>query len=127
MTLSMTSIRPMQPGSYALYLEAAILGYARENVAAGRWPEAGSVERSRESFVSLLPQGLSTPDNHLFEVLGEGGLLAGFIWYALDRKHGACSAFIYDLEILEAQRRKGHATRALAAVERHAAERGATA
>jgi ribosomal protein S18 acetylase RimI-like enzyme len=118
----------MRSGVYASYLEAAIQGYARENVAAGRWPEVGALERSRDDFHALLPAGIDTPDNYLFEILeGEDDPVIGFIWYALGRKRGSCLAFIYDLEILEAHRRKGHARRALLALEQHAAERGATA
>jgi ribosomal protein S18 acetylase RimI-like enzyme len=124
----MTALRPMPAGTYPTYLEAAILGYAHENVTAGRWPEPGSMERSRDDFLSLLPAGLATPDNHLFELLDkEDGAVVGFVWYAMQRKRGACTAFIYDLEILEAHRRQGHGTRALAAVEQHAAKLGATA
>ena len=52
--------------------------------------------------------------------------MVGFVWYAMQCKRGACAAFIYDLEVLEAHRRQGHATRALAAVEQHAARLGAT-
>jgi ribosomal protein S18 acetylase RimI-like enzyme len=124
----MTALRPMRSETWSGYLESAILGYARENVESGRWSEVGAVERSRDDFHSLLPAGIATPDNYLFEVLEkEAGPLVGFVWYAMDRKHGSCQAFIYDLEILAAHRRKGHARRALLALEQHAAALGATA
>jgi len=123
----MTALRPMQTETYATYLETAILGYASENVEAGRWPELGAFERSRDEFHALLPAGIATPDNHLFEILdSEGGQVVGYVWYTLRRNHGACLAFIYDLEIMEAHRRKGHARRALLLLEQHAVELGAT-
>ena len=122
----MTTLRPMQVETYSAYVESAIKGYAEENVAAGRWPRAGAIERSRENFESLLPRGLDTPDNFLFEILEERGLIAGYVWYALERKHGACGAYIYDLEVKPEHRRKGHAYRALKALELVAAEAGAT-
>ncbi len=118
----------MQPGSYAGYLDAAIREYARENVEAGRWSEVGAYERSRDDFHALLPAGIATPDNYLFEVLeDEAGPVVGFVWYAVERKHGSCSAFIFDLEIHAPYRRKGHARRALLALEKHAVSLGATA
>jgi ribosomal protein S18 acetylase RimI-like enzyme len=124
----MTALRPMQPGNYGSYLDAAIAGYAQENVEAGRWSEVGAYERSRDDFHALLPEGIATPDNYLFEVLEEeAGPLVGFVWYALNRKHGSCSAYIYDLVIHEPFRRKGHARRALLALEQHAVALGATA
>jgi ribosomal protein S18 acetylase RimI-like enzyme len=122
----MTALRPMQAQTYAGYLEAAIVGYAQDNVTAGRWPELGALERSREDFDALLPQGLATPDNHLFEILdGESGPIVGCVWYAIERKHGACAAYVYDLEIKLEHRRKGHALRALQALEVRAQASGA--
>ena len=60
---TVTALRPMQAATYPAYLEAAIHGYAQDNVSAGRWPQVGAIERSREDFESLLPHGLDTPDN----------------------------------------------------------------
>ena len=122
-----TALRAMRPETYPAYLEAAIAGYAQENVAAGRWPEVGALERSRENFESLLPAGLDTPDNFLFEILEEEtGALVGFVWYTVERKHGSCVAYIYDLEVKAEHRRKGHALRALQALESLAAAAGAS-
>ena len=117
----------MRPETYALYLDAAIAGYARDNVVAGRWPEAGAIERSRTGFADLLPQGLATPDNHLYEIhRSEGGPLLGFVWLAIQREHATVQGFVYDLEIRLEYRRQGHASRALAAVEAVARAQGAT-
>lgn len=123
----MTALCAMRVETYPAYAEAAVAGYAADNVAAGRWPLGGAVERSRQEFASLLPRGLETPDNLLFEILeDEGGPTVGFVWVALARRHGACTAYVYDLEVLPSHRRLGHAWRALQAVERLAIEAGAT-
>lgn len=118
----------MPPGNFPAYLESAIHGYARENVESGRWPEIAAVERSREAFHSLLPQGIATPDNYFFEIAESADSPAiGFVWYAVQHRHDTCEGFIYDLEILEPHRRRGHAGRALQAVEKHACEQGVRA
>jgi ribosomal protein S18 acetylase RimI-like enzyme len=117
----------MRAESYAAYLEAAIASYAQGNISAGRWPEVGALERSRADFELLLPQGLATPDNHLYEILAaEGGQVVGFVWLAIENKHGAASAYIYDLEVKVEFRRRGHAKRALQALESIAKDAGAT-
>jgi ribosomal protein S18 acetylase RimI-like enzyme len=122
----MTTLLPMRPERYGPYLEAAIVGYAQDNVSAGRWPEVGALERSREDFASLLPQGLATPHNFLYEILvDEGGRVVGCLWVHIERKHGAVSAYLYDLEIEPAFRRQGHAVRALQALEAIAVAAGA--
>ena len=123
----MTLLIPMRPGSYPAYLAAAIAGYAQDNVAVGRWPQAGAAERSRADFESLLPLGLATPDNHLFEMLvAEDGPAVGMLWLAIERKHGFTSGFVYDVEVQPAHRRQGHALRAFRALEPIAAALGAT-
>ncbi|MBN8280643.1 MAG: GNAT family N-acetyltransferase [Gammaproteobacteria bacterium] len=117
----------MHADSFVVYVEAAIRGYAEDNIAAGRWPTVGAVERSRAEFEASLPQGLNTPDNYLFEILDdENGPTVGYAWYALQRKHGSCGAYIYDLEVKPEHRRKGHAYRALKAMEPLAVKAGAT-
>lgn len=117
----------MRAERYPAYLEAAIAGYAQENVAAGRWPDVGALERSRADFEALLPQGLATPGNHLYEIRATSdGDALGFVWLAIEHKHGAVSAYIYDLEVMPEFRRQGHAMRALRAVESIAAAAGAT-
>ena len=117
----------MRPATYPTYLEAAVTGYAEENVAAGRWPELGALARSREDFLSLLPGGLATPDNFLFEIAeNETCPTIGFVWCALETKHGSCTAYIYDLEIAASHRRRGHARRALQLLESTAIAAGAS-
>ena len=114
----MTSLVPMKLERFASYMEAAVAAYAEENVTSGRWPLAGAMERSRTDFLSLLPQGLGTPDNFLFEIVDQpGGTPVGVLWFAIEARHGIRSAFVYDLEIHPEWRRQGHARRAFAALE----------
>lgn len=122
----MTTLLTTRPERFAAYLEAAIAGYAQDNVSAGRWPEVGALERSRDDFASLLLQGLATPEPFLYEILaGDGGPTVGSLWAHIERKHGAVSAYVYDFEIAPAFRRQGHAERALQALEALAAAAGA--
>ena len=74
----MTTLMPMRPERYGPYLEAAIVGYAQDNVSAGRWPEVGALERSREDFPEPLPQGLATLHNFLYEIRKLGYLPTNF-------------------------------------------------
>ncbi len=121
----MTILVPMRPELYAVYLQAAIAGYAQDNVDSGRWPRENALEHARADFETLLPQGLATPDNYLFEIkAAENGPGVGFIWFAVEDRYGLRSAYLYDVEIHEQWRRLGHATRALKAVESLAAELG---
>ena len=114
----MTQLRAMPAAAFEPYVQTSVAGYAEDNVTAGRWPREGALERSRAEFESLLPQGLDTPDNHLFQIMATpAGPVVGVIWFAVDVKHGLRSAFVYDVEIHAPFRRQGHALRAFQALE----------
>lgn len=123
----MTVLVPMNSDVFAVVVQASIAAYADDNVAAGRWPCTGALERSRDDFLSLLPQGLATPDNHWLEIRAAAdGPRVGHVWFAMQAQPGQRTAFVYDVEVQPAYRRQGHARRAFEALEWLAAELGAT-
>ena len=111
-------LTPMTQDAFASYREAAVRAYAQDNVAAGRWPEEGAMARSADDFAESLPQGLQTPENHLFEIrdAATGGVV-GALWFAVVVKHGIKSAFVYDFEVQPGHRRRGHGRAAFVALE----------
>ena len=109
----------MRADVYPSYLRAAAASYAEDNIASRRWPKAGALARALAEMQRHLPQGLATPDNHLFEIVAtEDGVTVGYLWFAVEERHGMRGAFIYDLEVKAAFRRQGHAKRALQALEK---------
>ncbi len=115
----------MRQETYGEYLESSIAGYAKENIAAGRWPDEGAIERSRTEFNSLLPLGLATPDNYLYEIRNaDDDVTVGYIWLAVIVRHGIRTGYVYDVEIKERYRRNGYARQAFLALEPIAAGLG---
>ncbi|HCM26166.1 MAG TPA: N-acetyltransferase [Treponema sp.] len=115
----MTVLAPMRPMAFESYITAAAAAYAEDNVAAGRWPIEGALERSCADLADSLPQGLATPDHYLFEILdGADGPAVGILWFGIVTRHGLRSAFVYDIEIKPEFRRRGHAKRAFEAMEK---------
>ena len=94
-------------------------GTRRRTWLQGAGPEKeGALERSRDDFQHLLPRGLATPDNYLYEIMAEkSGPTVGFLWFAVQDQQGLRSAFVYDVRVKEEYRRLGHATRAFLALE----------
>lgn len=113
----MPVLRPMTQPEYAAWLAAIIPAYAEDKVASGQWAEDAALELSKKEYGELLPQGTETPDNHLFTILDEKAALVGVLWFAVKTKSNARIAFIFDVTVLEARRRQGHAKRALLALE----------
>jgi ribosomal protein S18 acetylase RimI-like enzyme len=97
---------------FARYAKATVEGYANENIAAGRWSPHDALERASKELNALLPQGLGTPDNYLYEIQSaKGGATVGYLWWAVEERRGVRGAYIYDVAIHEAFRRQGHARR----------------
>ncbi|MDY7537444.1 GNAT family N-acetyltransferase [Undibacterium sp. 5I1] len=116
----MSILVPMSSDTFTIYLKSAIMSYAEQNIKSGRWPVENAMTQSRVEHEKLLPQGLETPDNYLFEIRGISGssdFTVGTLWLAVIEKGGVRSAYIYNIEVAESYRRQGHAKRAFAALE----------
>jgi len=115
---TMTILVPMTPEVFRRYAEATIKGYANENISAGRWSEHDGLERASKELNALLPQGLATPDNYLYEICSaKGGATVGYLWWAVEERRGVRGAYVYDVVIHEAFRRQGHARRTFEQLE----------
>lgn len=120
----MTTLTPMRSEAYAAFAHSAATAYAAENVAAGRWPAADALALAHAETERLLPQGLATPDHHLFEVMDDDGHAVGYIWCAAMPRGSQRMAFVFQVYIEPEQRRRGHARAAFLALEPIAAALG---
>lgn len=113
----MPAIRPLTDAEYVAWKHETIPVYAREKVASGAWAESDAMDKARAEFESLLPGGKETKDNYLFAVLGADDAQVGVLWFAAKDRANARIAYIYNIEISPEHQRKGHAERALRALE----------
>lgn len=113
----MEALVPMTGEQFAVYAADSVRNFAAEKARAGQWPRGDAFSMAKKAFGNLLPQGLATPGHWLFNIVDEQGRNVGVLWMAR-QKHGADDvAYVYDVMIDPAHRRKGHAERAFAAVE----------
>ncbi len=123
--IHMTLLYPMSESEFAAYLAFAIPDFAQGKVKAGQWAVAESLELSRKAYAESLPQGLATPDNYLFTVRdGATTEPVGMLWFAAQERGGQRIAYVYDVSIDMEHQRKGHASRAFAALEVEVQKRG---
>jgi ketosteroid isomerase-like protein/ribosomal protein S18 acetylase RimI-like enzyme len=114
----MTALVRMSPTAFDSFLPAAIESYARQNVASGRWAAESALELSRAEHARMLPDGLATPDAHLFEIFDpESSLAVGTLWLGVHTHAGGPAGYVYNVEVDPRHRRKGHAKRAFEALE----------
>ena len=121
----LVSIRPMTETEFKAFLAQDIHEYAAEKVRAGNWTPDEALQRSCEAHDKLLPEGLATPNHHLFTIELDVQPV-GRLWLSSDPKTSGGAGFIYDLYVAEPFRRKGIARRALLLLEQDAIRLGLT-
>ena len=124
---SMTTLVPMSQAAFVEFQRSAIEGYASQNVASGRWPPESALELSRAEFQRLLPEGQATKNAYLFEIFdSETNSAVGSLWLAVQNATGTPRGYVYNVEISEKHRGRGHAKRAFEALEPFCRKLGVT-
>jgi|SRR5579864_2030289 len=114
----------MTPEEFDAWLPKTIAGYAEEHVASGRWSQEEALEKSREEHQHLLPQGVATPDHHLWTIVrADGRVPVGLLWMAAVDKPPP-HAFVYNIEIHPDFRRRGYGEQAMTLLEHEARRLG---
>jgi ribosomal protein S18 acetylase RimI-like enzyme len=110
---------PMTAEEYEVYLDVIVPDYAREHVEAGNWPEEGAEERAEKEMREVyLPEGVATENNYLFTLVDpEIGEKVGMLWYAILERGNKRQAFVYDVIVDEAYRRRGYGYQAFQKME----------
>jgi RimJ/RimL family protein N-acetyltransferase len=115
------------PGErFPRYRENLIREYAKDKVRAGVWSPEEAQRRAEADTDGLLAQGTNTEGHYLYLLRDpSAGEEVGVVWLAVQDTGVGRSVWIYDIQIHEPFRRRGHGTEALRAVEKRAAELGA--
>lgn len=100
------------------FVAAATQAYAADNVSVGRWDAASAAGLAAAEFKQLLPEGIATPDHFFHEIVeAPGGAAMGYVWFGAMQRGTRRIAYLYQLLVLPAYRRQGHARAALIALE----------
>lgn len=121
----MVRLVPMDEAVYETFLEWAVSDYAQEQVKAGTWKQEDARQLAEQAFESLLPEGLSSPNQYLYALVDETlDRQVGFLWYGL--RDGDKDRFValYEIVIFEPYRRQGYGTGSLRALEQQVKESG---
>ena len=114
----MVRLTPLTEEGFAAWRRDAVPAYAQDKVEAGNWLPEVALERSEADFSRFLPEGLATPDHHLFSIVDAAtGDQVGIVWFSVADWSGRRAAFILDFLIYEQFRRHGFGLQALSALE----------
>ncbi|MEJ6023467.1 GNAT family N-acetyltransferase [Ramlibacter sp. PS4R-6] len=118
---------PMTQAEYDAYIATSVDNYIRDTARAWARPPEEVEERARKDFAELLPDGLASPNQHLFTArLQAGGPAVGLAWVGMSERPSGRAAYIYDIFVNAESRGQGVGRRLLQAVEAKAIELGAT-
>ncbi|WP_226531824.1 GNAT family N-acetyltransferase [Microbacterium paraoxydans] len=115
---------PMTAERFPRFVVASEEGFAHDLVASGRYsPEEAAVESHRQ-LTAELPDGLDTKDQALFTASVDGAEV-GILWLGMRVRDARPHAFVLDIEVDPAQRRRGYGRELMHAAEREARRLGA--
>ncbi|NBI27503.1 GNAT family N-acetyltransferase [Chengkuizengella sp. YPA3-1-1] len=113
----------MSAVDYEKFISHSINHFANEKVRAGTWLKEEAMNKSKEAFERLLPQGLNTNLHYLLSIVDEEQTI-GWLWYFYDDKNLQKEAFIYDFFIYEEYQGKGFGKSSLLALDMLAKDKG---
>lgn len=111
----MVTLRPMTEAEYETFIAELTPAFAAERAQAEDTPLERELEAATKQVANILPQGFRTHGHHFWKVEAEDGADVGVLWVMIDDAQRR--AFIYDIEIDEAQRSKGYGAATLRALE----------
>ncbi|MEI5905865.1 GNAT family N-acetyltransferase [Bacillus spongiae] len=114
----MVNLKPMTSQEFDLYLKKSVVQYAEQKVLSGNWRKEEAVERAKNQFNELLPNGLNTNDHFLFTIF-DVHQPVGILWLAKQSKD---SGYVYDIRIEDECQGKGYGKAAMQAMEQIAKE-----
>lgn len=114
----MIRLIPMQQNDFDTFFEENIVRYAEEKVKSGNWQVEDALERSRAEFEGLLPDGLQSKDQYIFNIFDdEQESKIGILWVEVRMDEPHRPAFIFDFVIDESYRGKGFGKKSLTALD----------
>lgn len=108
-------LKKMSEEEFTIYFKQKVERYA--DVLSHNVHEEVSEEPSSKAIKqlnNLLPEGIETPNHHLFNIYIDGQVI-GFVWVKVEKEKK--SAFLYEIYIIEKYRGKGFGTTVMNSVE----------
>ncbi|WP_227729175.1 GNAT family N-acetyltransferase [Yersinia proxima] len=117
----MIVLREMRAEELSDYRNLFITEYAQDLSSNSGYSSEQAVAHATHSFDSYLPDGVDSPDDHLYCIenkinIGQNNQLVGYLWFGLGKNDSA--AFIKDFYVLPQCQRKGYGSACLQELEK---------
>ncbi len=115
----------MTEARFRAWSAQSVAGFAAQQVAAGLVPAAEASASAGQAFADLLPDGLATPEHHLWTVRA-GDDEVGDLWLRVRPLSAEVEAYVFDVELVPEARGRGLGRATMLAAEDAARGLGAT-
>ncbi|MET3636993.1 MULTISPECIES: GNAT family N-acetyltransferase [Curtobacterium] len=119
-----TRLVPMPATRLPAWLDRTMAEYVESRMRAGETREQAEANKQR-SLDQWFPDGAPLADHFLWDLVDAEDTVVGYLWIG-PFSPGSTEWWVFDVEVEEQHRRRGHARRALEAGQRVAREHGAT-
>jgi ribosomal protein S18 acetylase RimI-like enzyme len=120
----MLKLVPMSENQFAAYVQFSQPLYAAQKMKAEGLTQDEANKVAEDSYRTLLPKGIHTPDHFLFGIQNEADREVGMLWLAQKKSGLGDYAYIYDIFLNPGVRGRGYGKAAMALVETEAKRRG---
>jgi ribosomal protein S18 acetylase RimI-like enzyme len=121
------TLRPVTQAEYDQWLPWQEAGYAQHIIDSGSLPPEAAREKARRDTQRTFSAGLGTPGQLVFRLLaGDDAIPVGWLWLAVPGPDEPTMAWVYSIEVDEAQRGHGYGRQAMQLAEQEARAHGMT-
>lgn len=122
--MTTTDLVDMPADRLPVWLDTTMAEYVESRVRAGETRQQAEANKQR-SLDQWFPDGAPLPDHRVWDLVDGDGAVVGYLWIG-PFSPGSADWWVFDIEVDEPHRRRGHARRALEAAHRVARQEGAT-
>jgi len=113
----------MPASAIPAWLERTMAEYVESRVRAGETREQAEANKQR-SLDQWFPDGAPLPEHFVWDLVDDADAVVGYLWIG-PFSPGSAEWWVFDVEVAEEHRRRGHARRAIAAAHDVARANGA--
>ncbi|MEI5906766.1 GNAT family N-acetyltransferase [Bacillus spongiae] len=114
----MVNLIPMTNLEFEKYIETSVSDFANQSIASGNWSEGDALQKAKEKYHSLLPDGKETANQYFYTIF-DTDQEVGILWFA---QKTTDLGYIYDIRIDENRQGNGYGKAAMYSIERIAKE-----
>jgi ribosomal protein S18 acetylase RimI-like enzyme len=118
------TLRPLRDDEVPAYIERGRAAYRNDLVTQAGLPDEAADRKAQADWERLLPEPKVPDGAHMYALEDESGARVGVLWWTQRDDEQGPAAYVYEVEIEEAYRGRGHGREAMRLFEEDARAHG---